>query len=153
MPNFSADEQKLIADFQQLVNKNQVLYHATFRANLPGIKEKGLIIGRKSNWGFDKEECNAIYFTKYPDIAYGFADCADYVADSVYASGIVVLAIPRVCFDKNYLRCDYNVEDRSMGSYEYHKNFTKVNNIFVMKDENHVAGRLMVLKRVPAYVD
>lgn len=69
------------------------LYHATYRANLPGIKSKGLgAPGRRTkSWSISESGWN--YFDTNPEIAFSYAESAEDVSDYKYDSGIIVLAV------------------------------------------------------------
>ena len=69
-----------------------LLYHATFAANLPGIKERGLgHPSKKLSWSFSNPDVTC--FVNDIDAAESFCEEADNVSEEVYNSGIIVLAI------------------------------------------------------------
>ena len=126
------------------------LYHATFRARISSIKKLGLGAKNIKNWEFSKD--GVVCLTDDADVANSFCECADDVADSVYNSGIIVLAIPVNALDRNYLKKDENIntEDNTNLYFEYYK-VIRPEFLYVVTSKNGIVGRLLGLSRVPAY--
>lgn len=123
-----------------------ILYHATFRKRLKSIKEYGLGAKQLKNWDFS--ETGEVYFTTDPYTAESFCECADNVSESVYESGIVVLAVDsRVLHNKNIKR-DGNIHDELI-SFTY-KGVVDPRYLYVVC-KGELVGKLVDLKRVPSH--
>ena len=99
-------------------DQKQYLYHATYRAYLDSILEKGLIRNFNSNWEFSE---NYIYLSSDPDVAYYFAENAE-EAPEEYLNDIVILKIDISKLDINKLRVDDNItqdEDETEEPYSF----------------------------------
>ena len=122
------------------------LYHATFRKYLPSIKTLGLGAKQKKNWNISTS--NVVCLAKDPYEANDYCECAEDVADSVYDSGIVVLAINVTGLDRRRLMQDPNLHD--IESYIY-QGIIPVDNIYVITEKKGLVGKLVELKRVPSF--
>lgn len=88
------------------------LYHATFAANLPGIKKYGLgHPSKKLSWSFSDPTVTC--FVNDIDAAESFCEEADNVSEDVYNSGIIILAIDdseiKTLFPDENIIDDYDV--------------------------------------------
>ena len=86
------------------------LYHGTYRSRIESIQTRGLIPNCYTNWGALSSAQSGIYLTDCYDEAYALAEVAPCVEDSVYDSGVVVLAIHRDRLDHSLLREDKNMQ-------------------------------------------
>lgn len=125
------------------------MYHATFRANLSSIKQHGLGAKQPKNWSFSTP--GDLCFSSNPDVAYSFCECAEDVSDSKYDSGIVVLAIPYM--PKQCLMQDMNCSGEQ-SCFCMKGVVIPADKIYVVtskKDRLYLEGKLLELKRIPAY--
>lgn len=126
------------------------LYHATFRANLADIKKFGLGAKQRKNWDISVD--GYTYFSESPDVAFSYCEAADDVAPSKYDSGIVVLAVPLIAFKQTQLCEDRNVKDQTNSDRcIVYGDIVDPNYIFVVTEQNGIVGKLLELKRVPAF--
>lgn len=125
------------------------LYHATFRTNLSSIKKLGLGAKQPKNWDFSVD--NMVCFTNDAECAFAFCECADEVAESKYDSGIVVLAINIGALDKKLLSYDPNMEGGNNTDTFAYKGVINSTKLLVVTSKNGFVGKLLDLKRVPAY--
>lgn len=123
------------------------LYHATYRIRLRDIKRLGLGAKQKKNWDISKD--SVVYLSSDPELAFSFAESAEDVAESVYNSGIVVLAIPVELLDLRYMAKDKN--SRGSNTDFIYKQVINPTHIQVITARKGIVGRLTELKRVPAY--
>lgn len=123
-----------------------LLYHGTFRKRLNSIRKTGLGAKQIKNW--DISEDKVVYFATDPDVAESFCECAEDVSESVYDSGIVVLAVDSRALNRDKLRIDPNIKDEVI-SYTY-SGVVDPRLIYVVS-KGKVVGRLVDLKRVPSY--
>ena len=123
------------------------LYHATFRTNLKSIKELGLGAKQRKNWEISRD--NVVCFASDPDIANDFCECAEDVSDSVFNSGIIVLAVKVSDLNLKLLSRDKNILDDS-NCFVY-KGIIDANKLYVISDEKGLVGKLLDLKRVPSF--
>lgn len=124
-----------------------ILYHATYRKRIRSIKEFGLGAKQIKNWSISED--GVVYLATDPNVAASFCETAEDVSDSVYDSGIVVLAIDSRVLHNMRLRKDENIKDDSSKCFKY----TGVINpswIHVISKGNNM-GRLVDLRRVPSY--
>ena len=124
-----------------------VLYHATFGANMRGIKEHGLGAKQKKNWDISEE--NVVYLAADKEIAFDFCECAEDMCDTVYNSGIVVLAVRIADLNLNKLKIDKNIQDDELKSFVY-RGIISADKIYVVT-RYKVRGKLLEFKRVPRY--
>lgn len=100
------------------------LYHGTYRSRLNSIQARGLIPNCFTNWGELSLVQSGVYLTDCYDEAYALAETAPCVEDSVYDSGVVVLAIHRDRLDRLLLKMDKNMQteegDCGIGYFIYH---------------------------------
>lgn len=127
--------------------KSGILYHATFGANLRGIKEHGLGYNQKKNWDISEE--NVVYLTADKEVAFDFCECAEDVCDTIYNSGIVVFAVRIADLDLSKLKIDGNIHDEVIKSFVY-KGIISADKLYVVT-RNRVRGKLLEYKRVPRY--
>lgn len=125
------------------------LYHATFRANLPSIKKLGLGAKQIKNWDFSID--NIVCFTNDAECAYSFCESADDVSDSKYESGIVVLAVNINDLNKKLLSYDPNMEGGNNKDTFAYRGVINSSKLGVITYEKGFVGKLLDLKRVPAY--
>lgn len=125
------------------------LYHATFRTNLPSIKKLGLGAKQIKNWDFSID--NIVCFTNDAECAYSFCESADDVSDSKYESGIVVLAVNMNDLDRKLLIYDPNVDGGNNKDTFAYKGVISPTKLMVVTSEKGFVGKLLDLKRVPAY--
>ncbi len=87
-----------------------LLYHATFKANIENIKQKGLnpyIDGIRKCW----EDCiNGVYLHVDPDVAASHVESSDNpnIPDEWF-DDIISLEIDTIFLDKNLLKTDPNI--------------------------------------------
>lgn len=131
------------------MNRNVILYHATFRSRLPSIKKLGLGAKQIKNWEFSED--NVVCLTTDPECAFSFCESAEDVADSVYESGIIVLAVHYSLLDTRLLNRDTNVNEESPSAYYFtYRGIIKPHNLYVVTRKK-VVGQLLALNRVPSY--
>ena len=128
-------------------NIGDFLYHSTFRNRLRSIRHFGL--GAKQHKSWKISENNVVYLSKNPEIAFSYCEAAEDVSDSVYESGIIVLAIPLNCIDYSLLALDSNIVGTST-EYTY-RGIIEPNNCFVVTRKKGLVGGLTSIKRVPPY--
>lgn len=120
------------------------LYHATYRTNLKSIRELGLGAKQKKNWDISLD--NVVCFARDPIDAHDFCSCNEEVSDRVYNSGIIVFAVNSKDIGK--LEKDPNLHD--IKSYIY-RGIVPSDKLYVITDEGGLLGKLIDLKRVPAF--
>lgn len=125
-----------------------ILYHATFRARLKSIRNMGLGAKQIKNWGIS--ESGVVYLCDDADVAASYCDCAENVSDSVYDSGIIVLAVDSRILDKNNIRVDGNIHDDTK-SYIY-RGVIPPEKIAVVNKDDKIIGNLTKISRVPTYL-
>lgn len=86
-----------------------VLYHATFSARLPSIREHGLGARQFKNWEISED--GKLYFATDPYVAESFCEAAEDVENDIYDSGIVVLQVDSSCLDPELLCPDGNQKE------------------------------------------
>ena len=91
---------------------DEVLYHATFKENIPSIIKNGLGGNRRPNW--DESEKGAVYFANDAETAYGFCESAPLASESAVKSGIVMLAVSKLALNQDKFENDYNLDQVSM---------------------------------------
>jgi hypothetical protein len=75
------------------------LYHATYKARMPSIKEFGLGAKQFKNWiGISAD--GVVYFSLDPYVAESYCEVAEDVEDEVYDSGIVILCVDSLELDE-----------------------------------------------------
>ena len=80
------------------------LYHATFNARIPSIKEYGL--GAKQPKVWLESQDGLIYFATDPYVAESYCEASDDVPDDLYDSGISIL-----CVETRHLKSQEIVPD------------------------------------------
>lgn len=127
-----------------------ILYHSTFRTRLPSIKQLGLGAKQIKNWCFSQD--NVVCVTDNAECAFSFCESADEVADSVYNSGIIVLAMPFDALDRRLILPDANISDRQPGVYYLtYRGIIKPSSLYVVTRKKGIVGPLLSLNRVPSY--
>lgn len=125
------------------------IYHATFRSNLPSIKRLGLGAKQPKNWDFSLS--GDLCFSSNPDVAYSFCECAEDVSESKYNSGIVVLATPYI--DGYTMLQDLNCQGEP-SCFCMKGVVIPPDRLYIVTTKHnkiHLEGKLLNLKRVPAY--
>ena len=89
-----------------------------------------------------------VYLTADKEVAFGFCECAEDVCDTIYNSGIVVLAVRLVDLDFSKLKIDENIHDE-LKSFVY-KGIIPADKLYVVT-RNIIRGKLLGFKRVPRY--
>lgn len=127
-----------------------ILYHATYRTNIPDIKKYGLGAKQNKNWEFSIP--NTVCLTNDPDVAFSFCETADEVSKSKLESGIIVLMVNTNSLDGRYGEPDPNMinEDDDIEYYIYRK-IIDPRLLYVVTSKKGVVGRLLELKRIPSY--
>ena len=126
-----------------------LLYHATYRARLAGIKEGGLGAHPIKNWGIS--EPGVTYLCSDPDAAFSFCEVAEDVSDSVYESGIVVLAVSSKYLDKDKLSLDANYHEDGSGPRCFvYKGVIPASQLMVVTIRG-LKGFLLNMRRVLSY--
>lgn len=74
------------------------LYHATYKARIPSIKELGLGAKQFKNWDISAD--GVVYFATDPYVAESFCEVAEDVEEEVYNSGIVILCVDSMELDE-----------------------------------------------------
>ena len=130
---------------------NNFLYHSTFRTRLSSIKKLGLGAKQIKNWEFSQN--NVVCLTSDPEVAFSFCETADEVADSVYESGIIVLAVNINDLDRRLIATDNNiVGDTVNGVYYFiYRGIIRPDKLYVVSRSKGLVGNLSTLKRVPSY--
>lgn len=123
------------------------LYHATFGSNIKSIKKFGLGAKQNKNWGISLD--NVVYLSEDPFVAEDFCEAAEDISNTVYKSGIIVLAVKVSDLNINKLKPDSNISDSSL-NYEYTE-IIPTDKLFVISDEKGLVGKLLDLKRVPRF--
>ena len=123
-----------------------ILYHATFRKRLKSIKESGLGTKQMKNW--DISENGVVYFAADPYAAESFCECAEDVSESVFDSGIVVLAVDSRELNNKNIKRDGNIHDETF-SFIY-KGTIDPRLLYVVCN-GEIVGKLMDMKRVPSH--
>ena len=129
-----------------------LFYHATFKANIEGIIEKGLGAKQRKNWTFSRD--GVVYFAEDEYVAHSYcevaADCPEEsgIPDDVGESGIIVLACDFDLSDNdNIIVEDELVEE----TYMYFGKPISAERLFVVTSKGGIIGRLTELKNIPDF--
>lgn len=100
---------------------NKILCHATYKPFLKSILEKGLGNTKRKMWA-DSKGKGVVYLAEDEDIAYSFAETAEWLDDvedyDKYVDHIIIIAISVDALDKSKLIKDENTENQD--TWEYH---------------------------------
>lgn len=88
-----------------------VLYHATFQARLPSIKQFGLGAKQFKNWSISKD--GKVCFAMDPYVAEPYCEAAEDVDEDVYNSGIVILEVDSSKLDQRLFCRDENQKEEN----------------------------------------
>lgn len=135
-----------------MISTNTLLYHSTFRLRLPSIKKTGLGARQYKNWEFSRN--NEVCLTNNAEVAFSFCESAEDVRDSVYNSGIVVLALDYTALNRFLLFEDTNIRKDMLWpdiKYFAYKGVIDPTKLFVVTRNEGIVGNLCSLKRVPSY--
>lgn len=99
-----------------LNNQPQYLYHATYKALLSSIRQKGLGNTKRTFWEDSKP--GIIYLADDPNIAESYAEANENCPEE-WIDQIIIFQIPILALDKNKLFADKNVIDGG-DTFEYH---------------------------------
>lgn len=128
------------------------LYHATFRSKLSSIRKNGLMVpGEKAKLSYEGQVYQrGIYLGKDIDFCGSMLECADNVSESVYESGIVILAIPVVYLNKGMFERDENLLGEANEMSMVYKRNIPVEYIRIVKNPNGKCEykRLLEVSRV-----
>ena len=108
------------------MKKPQKLYHATYKALLPKIKEEGLGgVSSKPNW--EDSKSGVTYWAISDDIAFSYAESSELVPEE-WLDEIIIFECDINNFDLSKLFIDKNVIDNDNITFEYHSimPFTKL---------------------------
>lgn len=131
------------------------LFHSTFRTRIPSIKKLGLGGKQIKNWDFS--ENGVVCLTNDPEVAFSFCESADEVSDSVYSSGIVVLAVQANTLDRSKISIDRNINGApsetagGICNYYTYSGIIIPRIIYVCTRKKGIVGFLTNLKRIPSY--
>ena len=101
-------------------NKDEYLYHATYRVHKPSIEKVGLKKDSDhKNW--EDSEKGKIYLAKSPEVALSYAETSDSAPEKHYNSGIVVYKVKKEHLNPEHINSDQNVRDNNESTIEYSK--------------------------------
>jgi hypothetical protein len=106
-----------LTDILKEIEYNEPLYHATYKALLPGIKTKGLDT-RKAQLAWEDSKPGYIYLAKDPEVAASYAETSEVVPDD-WLDEIIILTIDSNKLDPEKLFIDLNVQDNEGDTLEY----------------------------------
>ena len=106
-----------LTDILKEIEYNEPLYHATYKALLPGIKTKGLDT-RKAQLAWEDSKPGYIYLAKDPEVAASYAETSEVVPDD-WLDEIIILTIDPNKLDPEKLFIDQNVQDNEGDTLEY----------------------------------
>ena len=125
------------------------LFHATYKANIDSIIEKGLGAEQRKNWDFSED--GVVYFSDDENIANSYCETATDVLDEVYNSGIIVLACDADVLDDGLLFEDERIE----GTFMYFDIVPSENLLVVSQNtitgNNEIVGKLIELREIPDF--
>ena len=128
----------------------RLLYHSTFRSNLPDIKKYGLGAKQRKNWDISQD--GVVCFSENSEVAFSYCETAEDVPDWKYNSGIGVLAVSVGHIDKTKIKLDGNIsQEPGLPRNFVYSGIVKPENLYVMTSNKGIVGKLMELKRVPSY--
>lgn len=121
-----------------------ILYHATFRTNLPSIKKTGLDGSHKKNWDISNDG-DICLCTDY-DEAISYCETAEDVPDYKYNSGIILLAVNII--NKAAIKRDINIKDTNT-CFTFNGKKIPKEKLLVCNSQGKIIGKLLEVKRVP----
>ena len=104
-----------------LNNQSEYLYHATYKALLPSIRQNGLGNSKIKMW--ENSKSNVVYLANNPDIAESYAEISENIPNQNWLDEIIIFQINKKYLNKNKLFVDENVllnQNEEPSTFEYH---------------------------------
>jgi len=108
---------RLIDLLNEVLENDNILYHATYKPLLNKIKEQGLDT-TKSKKAWEDSKPGLVYLARDIDVAGSYAESSDMVPDN-YLDNIIILHIDVTKLDSKKLSIDKNVQDNTGDTLEY----------------------------------